>query len=141
MHLFFDTLPEEKKNTMENKFEQFECINCGIMVDRFEYNQFGVCAKCFDKDFEKAHAIPASGSVAAPKDETNIDDNPATYTHFDMLAMVARQTKHMFEENEQLREALKELLPIAEDRLFSVPVTSLDEVEAIIERARKLISK
>lgn len=39
----------------------------------------------------------------------------------------------------ELREALKELIPIAEDRLFSIPVTSLEGVQEIVDRAKKLI--
>lgn len=42
-------------------------------------------------------------------------------------------------EIQQLKEALKELIPIAKDRLFSIPVKSLGDVDETIERVSKLI--
>lgn len=139
MHLFFDTVlePEEKKNTMENITTSI-CPKCGNDLSNLDRLHFGMCSKCFAYDCTKSD----SGSVAAPKpDKELIADNPATYTHFDMLTMVARQTKHMFEENEQLREALKELIGVAKNYLDLDKMANPKSIEAIIDKARKLISK
>lgn len=113
------TLPEEKKNTMEN-FKKF--------------------------DLNEPHGTTASGSVAAPKEEgLNI---PWDSDYYESRI-------------KELKEALKELLPLIEEskRLSQECIMDYDEVKfcpirqgegnqcrhcfdkAIIDRARKLISK
>jgi hypothetical protein len=83
-------------------------------------------------------------SVAAPKPDPKelIADNPKTYTHFDMLATVARQTKHLFEVNEALSESIKELLPLAETELGNtINVFDMERYKSIISRAKALLDK
>lgn len=122
------TLPEEKKNTMENLTKEQAAIKWLLdTLCPFENMEALGPLECFKiREIESLiRETTASGSVAAPKEDAEIIED-----------LEVKGARSFINENTALREALKELLTITETNVFN-----FNEYKAIIERARKLISK
>lgn len=164
------TLPEEKKNTMENLTKEQAAIKWLLDTLRpFENMEALGPLECFKiREIESLIKEPtASGSVAAPKEEPsdNLDlEKFMLSCPFDVQKFVFNQANRIVSLRQQLKEreeALKELLPLIEEpeRLIQECIMDYSEVKfcpirqgkgnqcrhcfdkAIIERARKLLSK
>lgn len=166
MHLFFDTVWKLHIGEIPEKPDPKNYLYPGLLVsDLKQYEQAIAAIKnnaltianpeiipVFPKPHIKGIIIPKNFKPGEfyfwpggyeTKEIDTVEDGGGCYIAGSQTVAILTlpEEKNIFEENEQLRESIKELLAIAEDRLFSVPVTSLDGVQAIIERARKTLNK